>query len=178
MKKILYSWLLAIAVCSCSQNTPVGPRPQVASEFVTGIEEDYGKYYDSVAHQVAALDLYSEGLTLDSLQRYQGSGTNLYISDIFLKDSLLEVGAYRSDTTLEAFTFLPGKNFEGNPTGIYVVQVEKGKAFAVTVYTEGTMEVKQVHDSTDITFHFPLQSAQKKEYTAHFRGILQHKERK
>lgn len=99
--------------------------------------EQYGKAYDSVPHNVFALDLYSDGLSLDSTRRIVGTGTNLYISDIFLADSLLAVGAYHSDTTAATHTFLLGQDFEGTPTGIYLFSVVESANAGVQVVDSG-----------------------------------------
>lgn len=177
MKQYLFILVLSVLVCGCSPSNPVRPTPKVATEFVMGIEEFYGEYYERVPRSVCALDLYSEGLTLDSANHISGTGTNLYVSDIFLKDSVLAEGKYTSDTTTESFTFLPGKDFEGNPTGIYRLQIEDAKVTGIVVFEQGTIEVKHWADSTDMVLTFPAGSA-KKEYKAHFRGVLKRDDRR
>lgn len=178
MKKSIFLISLLVCLVGCKSSDPVRPTPKVASEFVMGIEEYYGEYYERVPRSVCALDLYSEGLTLDSANHIKGTGTNLYISDIFLQDSVLADGQYTSDTTTAAFTFLPGKDFEGNPTGIYRLQIEESKVVSIVVFSEGTMEVKHWADSTDILLTFPTPKSTPKEYKAHFRGVLSRDDRR
>ena len=122
MRKYLF---IVIALCpfvfqACRNSQPSGYRG-MPKEYNLCYEEIYGRCYDSIPYAVVALDLYSEGLELDEEHHMRGTGYNLYISDIFVPerttaDSLrLAVGEYKSDTTGEPFTFLPGRNWEGTP---------------------------------------------------------------
>ena len=130
MRKALYIGLLGLfgilGLSSCRKSTSITYRT-MPKEYVLAWEEIYGHAYDSVPYPVVALDLYSKGLELDADHRMRGTGYNLYISDIFVpvsygEDTLrLVAGKYHSERTAQPFTFLPGKSWDGQPTGMYVL---------------------------------------------------------
>ena len=96
MKKVLYLLsIIAFALSSCKPFTPA-VRQEFPVEYDLAYQEIYGHFYDSVPYAVVALDLYSEGLTLNKDHKMEGTGYNLYLSDIFVPDSLLEEGEYTS----------------------------------------------------------------------------------
>ena len=84
---IQYASYLAIAfiTIACTKSTPYVYRG-MPKEYTSGWENIYGKCYDSVPYAVVALDLYSDGLELDSTHHMQGTGYNLCITDIFVPD--------------------------------------------------------------------------------------------
>lgn len=190
----LLSVLSAGLVCLPACKPKVTPhRPQAASEYAECYIESYGRQYDSVPRNVIALDLYSEGLTLNENHKMQGSGNNLYISDIFLSDEALDAllraaGGepvltdtlrFRCDGTAEEYTFLPGKDFEGNPTGIYLLSIEDAAITAIQVVDSGAFVIAQTDDRLLLwqgTFHYSVKEAGNTRpthytYTARFEGI-------
>lgn len=175
--KFFIIYLLCVcALMACRETKRQEPAQQYATEFTSCYVEQYGKVYDSVPHNVFALDLYSDGLSLDSTRRIVGTGTNLYISDIFLADSLLAVGAYHSDTTAVTHTFLPGQDFEGTPTGIYLFSVVESANAGVQVVDSGRFEVSLTPDSL-YNMHFMLYYG-KQTYEGRFEGTLNYYDRR
>lgn len=194
---VLSAGLLCLPACK-PKVTP--HRPQAASEYAECYIESYGHLYDSVPRNVIALDLYSEGLTLNESHKMQGSGNNLYISDIFLSDDALDALLraaegepvltdtlrFRSGDTAEEYTFLPGKDFEGNPTGIYLLSIEDAAITAIQVVDSGAFVIAQTDDRLLLwegTFHYSVKEAgnthpTQHTYTARFEGIpdIVHKE--
>ena len=51
-------------------------------------------------------------ITGSGKKQMNGTGYNLYLSDIFIAGSTLEPGTYRSSESAEPFTFLPGRDFD------------------------------------------------------------------
>ena len=152
----------------CTPNKPTSYRglPDV---YQTAYEQVYGHCYDSVPYAVVSLDLYSEGLELnDSTHTIQGTGYNLFLSDIFVPDSLLETGAYRSDTSGEPFTFLPGRDYEGYPHGMYILNIENDKILQIQVLDSGSFVYR--NDSLLFTLHFRNSYGSHAVYTCHFHG--------
>ena len=150
-------------------------------------EERYGQCYDSVPYSVVALDMYSEGLTLDSAHRMQGTGYNLYLSDIFVptgSDSLL-TGTYTSipqDSlhhtlyTIRPYTFLPGRDYEGTPHGIYLLYIVNGQLQSIQLFESGTLVVRDTTNGlTDLHFTLHYRNANNADvtYDSHFQGHLQ-----
>lgn len=145
-------------------------------EFAACYVEQYGKAYDSVPRNVFALDLYSDGLSLDSTRHIVGTGTNLYISDIFLADSLFATGTYLCDTSTADHTFLPGQNFEGTPAGIYLFSLVESANAGVQVVDSGRLEVSTTPDSL-YDMRFTLYYG-KETYEGHFEGAVQYYDRR
>ena len=148
--------LSVLLLCSCQNPAPSKPVT-VASEFTACYAELYGQAYDSVSQDVLAFDLYSEGLDLNEQGKIEGTGTNLYISDIFTDadDSLLVINngrlmlragidslCFRSDSLPAAGTFLPGMDFEGNPTGIYLLTIADNAIAGIQVLDSGTFVLR------------------------------------
>ena len=142
------------------QSTPAKPTT-VASEFTACYAEDYGMAYDSVPLHVLALDLYSEGLDLNDKGKIEGTGTNLYISDIFIDPNrspwviqngeiALQAGidslVFRSDSIPAPCTFLPGMDFEGNPTGIYLLSISENAIAGIQVLDSGTFVLRPTNE--------------------------------
>ena len=177
MKKYLIYITFGVVVllmAACRQY-PSEVRKGIPSEYSEGWLEIYGQCYDSIAQGVVALDLYSDELTLDADHRMKGTGYNLYISDIFVADSQLTSGMYHSDTTAQRFTFLPGRKFEGTPTGMYLLYVEKDQLLDVVLLDSGTIAVRDTTDGlTDLkmTFYFKNVYGNKATYETHFQGAL------
>lgn len=161
--------VVALCVTSCQQRKTVVYRG-LPQNYVTAWEEIYGHCYDSVAQAVVALDLYSEGLELDAEHHMKGTGYNLYLSDIFVADSLLEEGTYRSDTTAAPFTFLPGQDYEGTPHGIYVLYIEEDKLQTIQVVDSGSFVY--AGDSLVFSLHYRDANGTATHYTTRFKGTL------
>lgn len=165
---------------SCTR-FPSDRRAGVPAEYTQAWQEIYGHCYDSVPYCVVALDIYSEGLSLDKDHRMTGTGYNLYLSDIFVPDSLLAAGEYTTlptDSTgaPRAFTMLGGRAFEDTPTGMYLLYVEEGRLQSIQLLDSGTMVVRDTTDGlTDLqmTFHYINVYGYKATYTTHFQGPLQ-----
>lgn len=176
-KKVLYIVVLAVlALMGCEKKTTTR-RPAVARELKWCYINFYGQFYEGCEQNVVSLDLYSEGLTLDSTGMMQGSGTNIYLSDVFIPSDaqLPPAGVYRTDTTAAAYTILPGADYEDNPTGIYRLLVQENEmkeaeVQQVVIYPDSLMRVSYVGDSLDIELElYPAKS--KTVYKAHYRGI-------
>lgn len=173
-KSLLYIALILLAACS-SKNAP-SKSDSIASEMTYGKLIYYGQYYDSIKYNVLALDLYSDGLTLDSTDHMVGSGTNLYLSDIFvpLSDTTLIDGTYCCSSNPESKTFYPGKDFEGTPTGTYLLQVEEAKVAQIILCNDSTFVVSHDGNSTDLQFYLKTED---KQYNIHFKGVLDYEDR-
>lgn len=156
------------AMQACRSNAPY-ERHELPQEYVLGYQEIYGHYYDSTA-AVVALDLYTEGITMEKGHRIKGSGYNLYLSDIFVPDSMLESGVYHSDTTALPYTFLPGRDYEGLPHGIYLLDIQEDKIANIQVLDSGSFVYR--HDSLLFTLYYRSAGGEKATYNASFSGKL------
>lgn len=185
MRKLLYIGLLGLVgflgLSSCSNSTPYVYHG-LPKEYILAWEEIYGKAYDSIPYPVVALDLYSKGLELDADHRMRGTGYNLYISDIFVPEShgvdtlRLVPGKYHSERTGLPFTFLPGKDWDGQPTGMYVLYVENGKLQSITMLDSGYIVVKDTMSSVvkdlEFTLYYKNAYGSRATYRPHFQGAL------
>ncbi|MGN0227027.1 MAG: hypothetical protein ACI4AI_03045 [Paludibacteraceae bacterium] len=162
---------VCLNACKPSQPSRYRGMPK---EYTLAYEEIYGHCYDSLSSAIVALDLYSEGITLDKNHRIQGTGYNLYLSDIFVPDSLLVNGTYRSDTTGLPFTFLPGRDYEGLPHGMYLLNIEEDKIISIQVLDSGYMVVKDTLGQKDLLFTLYYKDiyGQRAIYNTHFTGTL------
>lgn len=175
-----------IILCIC---TSISCRPTYSNttskglpnEYTSAYQEIYGRCYDSIPHAVISLDLYSEGLELDENHRIQGTGYNLYLSDIFLPDRtgndslLLAPGIYHSDTTALPFTFLPGKNWEGTPSGMYLLYIENNALQSIQLLDSGTIVVRDTSNNLldlQFTLYYKNKYGYKATYNTHFQGEL------
>ena len=146
MKKIVYILILLVGLSACkkAKYIQVHSFPEV---YVLAYEQDHGHCYDSVPFSVVSLDLYSEGLTLDTNRRMQGSGYNLYLSDIFVPGDTLASGEYTSlnskHSTLNSYTFLPGRDFDGTPNGAYLLTIDQGKVLNEELKSKATDKVSE-----------------------------------
>ena len=181
-RKMKVICLAALCVCTISCTTSPSGRIGIPAEYTSAYQEVYGQCYDSIPHAVVALDLYSEGLSLNAEHRMQGTGYNLYVSDIFLPDRigedslLLAAGTYRSDTTAEPYTFLPGKAYETTPTGIYLLYIEEGRLQHIQLIDSGMIIVRDTTEALQdlqMTFYFRNTYGERAVYNTHFQGILQ-----
>lgn len=168
--------LLCLLLVACTPNKPSSYRG-LPQQYTTAYEQIYGHCYDSVSCAVVGLDIYSDGLTLDEERRIKGTGYNLCITDIFVPDSLLEEGTYRSLPYTEQgiadpqpFTFLPGRDFEGYPHGMYILNIEEDKVLSIQVLDSGSMVYR--NDSLALTLYFRNTYGSRVTYNCYFTGPL------
>ncbi|MBO4250653.1 MAG: hypothetical protein J5884_05280 [Paludibacteraceae bacterium] len=169
------SVVFLIPACNKPQPTPYKGFPK---EYNLAYEEIYGHCYDSIPFAIVALDLYSEGLELNKEHRIQGTGYNLYLSDIIVPDSLLEEGEYKSlpvpsdrtPITITPFTFLPGKEYEGYPHGMYLLHIEENLITQIQVLDSGSFVYH--HDSLLFTLYYRNAYGSKATYNCSFTGEL------
>ena len=154
-----------LGLTACHRNAP-DPQTVIPSVYTTAYCTPYGHHYDSIPFAVVSLDLYSDGLDLDTSRHMKGTGYNLCLSDIFVPDSLLAVGEYRADSVGAVFTFLPGRDYEGIPNGAYLLTVEEDKLTSIQVLDSGSFVYR--HDSLLFTLYYN----QGKRYDAAFHGPL------
>ena len=169
MRNVIYL-LLLLLVASCNPiNNPNTPtKPVIAdSVFVCVDFRKYGDYYKT-GHQVYAIDLLSQGLEYDSLFHIQGSGYNLFLSDIFTTSKSLPAGHYQMDSVAKDMTFLRGMDFEGSITGTYLLQISENKIQRITLFTGGSMDVAYLED--EILLDFKLYTADSTLYHATYQG--------
>lgn len=177
MKKITYiGIMIAVGLAACKP-TPYVPTQRVASDFNLCIIERHGNFYDQLTTDVMSIDLYSEGLSLDSLEYMHGTGTNLFLSDVFVPTgaNTLPDGIYYADSLGSEMTFLPGRDFEGQPNGTYILLVAEGKVGTITLCTDSTMQVSHTGDTLDLQFR--LRKTDGRMYKAHYRGIPIYKQK-
>ena len=179
--KICMLLVAAIAITSCTPHYSGDKKGGLPSEYTIAYQEIHGACYDSIPYPVVSLDLYSEGLELDQNHRMQGTGYNLYISDIFLPlqedTNTLRIlpGTYHSDTTALPFSFLPGKDWEGTPSGIYLLRVDNSALQSIQVIDSGTIVVRDTSNNLldlQFTLYYKNQYGYKATYTTHFQGDL------
>ena len=172
MRKIytILGWIAVLGLCACKPVNPSSNRG-LPQEYSTAYQQIFGHCYDSVPNAaVVGLDLYSEGLELDNNRRIHGTGYNLYLSDIFVPDSLLEPGEYHSDTSAQAFTFLPGRDFEGYPYGMYILRIEEDNITQIQMLDSGAFAYR--NDSLLFTFYYRNVYGSKATYHCSFHGAL------
>ena len=165
---VLCTLSTALFLLSCTP-TPSAYRGY-PKEYSLAYEEIYGHCYDSVEAAVVALDLYSDGLEMTEDHRIKGTGYNLYLSDIFVPDSLLEEGSYRSELSGASFTFLPGRDYEGTPTGMYLLYIEEDKLQSIQMLDSGTFIYR--NDSLLFTLYYRNAYGSKAIYKPTFHGTL------
>lgn len=168
--------LLCLLLVACTPNKPSSYRG-LPQQYTTAYEQIYGHCYDSVPYAIVGLDIYSDGLTLDEERRIKGTGYNLCITDIFVPDSLLEEGEYRSLPYTEQgiadpqpFTFLPGRDFEGYPHGMYILNIEEDQVLSIQVLDSGSMVYR--NDSLTFTLYFRNTYGSRVTYNCYFTGPL------
>ena len=179
MKKVLYLLaIIAFALSSCKPSTPV-VRQEFPDAYDLAYQEIYGHFYDSVPYAVVALDLYSEGLTLNKDHKMEGTGYNLYLSDIFVPDSLLEEGEYTflslregrgKASSIQPYTFLAGRDYEGTPHGMYILSIGDGKVASIQVLDSGSFVYRG--DSLLFTLYYRNSRGENCTYRPVFGGSL------
>jgi hypothetical protein len=176
--RIFGAFCLCVACCliGCKPVEPVKPKV-LDLTFTQGSVICYGQYYEGLPQNVVALDLYSKDITFDSLGHIVGTGTNLYVSDIFLPlgDTIPQNGTYQCDTTGAENTFLPGMDFDGNPTGTYILDLEDSQLTRVILCSDSSFLFTRAGDSINIEFNL---IGNKQPYSAHFHGVLKYEDRR
>ena len=176
--KLLFFIPLLLMGCQPQTNRP--EQATYAKDMHTAYLQYFGAYYapEGLPQVVCALDCYSDGLKLNKKGVMEGSGTNLYISDIFLSAeqasslgaTMLPVGEYAADTSGNPMTFLPGQVFEGQITGAYLLHIEDDQLVTYTILPSGQLQVRYEGDTAVV--HMEAVTAQKQAYTADFRGVM------
>ena len=178
-KKItLYIFCLLAGIlpysCDNRKNEP-SKNVVLRQPFTAGYAVYYGAYYDylGIDAHVFELDLYTEGLGIDSTGQYVGSGQNLYMTDIFSlgNDSLLAEGIYSIDTLYQYTpgSILGGESYGDIPGGAQLINVSS-TGISYDYIRSGTMEIKYRNDS--ILIHFKLLTQQELQIESQFNGIL------
>ena len=172
--KLIWVGLLLLLLTSC-QPTRTYVRQTFPDTYSLAYQEIYGHCYDSIDYPVVALDLYSDGITLNKNHLINGTGYNLYISDIFVPDSLLETGEYKSQMTnvkspITPYTFLPGRDFEGTPHGMYILRIEDSKVASIQVLDSGSFVYR--NDSLLFTLYYRNAYGRTLKYQPTFTGVL------
>jgi len=181
-KNIYIAILSVVCLTSCYKpSTPIYYQ-SLDTVLTSGRLEYYGQFYkrEGVDYDVVSLDLYSEGLGLNEEGVMEGTGTNLYISDIFLTgatlidndpSSVLPEGTYVSDSTAVEGHFLRGMNYDGNYGGSYVLLMGEQRNYSVLPMVIGEMTVAYVGDTLVLDGVATL-DGQKRPYPFHYRNIL------
>lgn len=167
--------MMMAVLAGCQRNTPYVYRG-LPKQYEIAYEQIYGHCYDSIPHAVIGLDLYSDGLELDKNHKMKGTGYNLCITDIFVPDSLLEEGEYYSIRPSAiydpptAYSFLPGRDYEGTPHGMYLLYVEEGKLQSIQLLDSGSFVYR--NDSLLFTLYYKNAYGGRAQYTPIFYGSL------
>lgn len=178
MKKIVFCFFLLCLLTACKKSKLIEVKifPET---YVLAYEQDHGHCYDSVPYSVVSLDLYSEGLSLDTNHRMQGTGYNLFLSDIFVPGDTLTPGEYKSlnskHSTLNSYTFLPGRDYDGTPNGAYLLTIDKGLLQSIQLIDSGYMSVRDTTNGlADIRFtlYYTKEDRSVVTYTPSFQGPL------
>lgn len=166
--------ILLWVVSSCDNHVPNKQTTLTNVDSVFTVAEllYHGNFYPGIESHVLSLDLYSDGLYIDSLGYMQGSGTNIYFSDIFISqaDTCLVQGLYSIDSTALPMTILPGQTIEGNITGAYLLFVQEGQVKRIELFESGSIDVIQDADSCWITMQ--LVTTNHKTYNATYIGLV------
>lgn len=151
---------------------PINPSTYrgLPKEYTTAYQQIYGHCYDSIPYAVVSLDIYSDGLELNEDKKIKGTGYNLCITDIFVPDSLLEEGFYRSDDSAQPFTFLPGMDFEGTPHGMYILNIENDQLIQIQRLDSGSFIYR--NDSLLFTLYYKNIYGSKTTYICSYHGAL------
>lgn len=180
--RILVLQLLLLALVACNTH-PAPMQNTTETEFSNAYITFYGSYYDTIGieQNVLMLDIFGRKIDQDSAGHLFGSGTNFGFTDVFLPAGITRLeeaeGTFRADTTGEAFTFLPGVNYEGYPTGTYLQNATDGIVRELILFTDGEFCVTQDNDTTVIDFRLTYEEyGRTHTYEAHYRGILNYLE--
>lgn len=172
-QQALVSGFIVLTILTGCKPTPSAYRG-LPSTYDVAYLQIHGHCYDSVAQAVVSLDLYSKGLDLNEENHIVGTGYNLFLSDIFVPDSLLEEGEYKAITstplTPSSFTFLPGRDFEGYPHGAYILNIENNQVKHIQLLDSGTFTYR--NDSLLFTLYYKNAYNGKAVYKCTYSGAL------
>ena len=174
MMKQLYTYILCVLLvgvaCQPINNPQHNTHTTYDSVFTSADIQWHKQYYPTLNQQVFSIDLLSSGLSFDSAYHISGTGTNLFLSDIFLpiSDSTLQEGTYRIDTTAASYTLLPYTNFEGQFTGCYMLYIQNDALTKYIGFTAGEMQV--AYQDPDVQINFTLYTADSTCYHATYIG--------
>ena len=167
--------LAALLLTACGDKSrPDAPEQQpVADSLLTLAKvKNNGQWYPGVDCNVISLDLYSEGLRFNERGYIEGTGTNLYFSDIFLPltDTVLTAGTYSLDTTATVYTALPGVTYDNTVGGSYLLLIEQNKLKSIILLKSGSFVVAEEDSILHLTFD--LTTTDDKPYRASYVGTL------
>lgn len=172
--KYICIFLVLLCIAGCKKENKNEPTISSATEFDKAYASFYGAHYaaDGIENNVVAIDLYSPKLGLNEEGYIEGTGTNLYVSDIFLAptDTLLPATTYKADTTAAPLTFLAGVEYEGNITGAYLLDIVDNEVSRITLLTEGQFSLQYKGDSVQMSFS--MQTHDGRKYAATMRGVM------
>lgn len=187
MKEKIYIVILATMLWMATGCTPVGSssRSSMPREYHSAYLQSHGRCYDYTPYNVFSLDLYAGDLNLNEEKNMmEGTGYNLFLSDIFLTGNTLETGTYTaipvdslSSPTYQIppFSFLPGRDYEGTPHGIYLLYMEESKLKDIQVLDSGTLVVRDTTNAMldlQFTLYFQNSYGGRATYRSHFQGVL------
>lgn len=183
---------LVLSTASCTPDVPKPNNPTFDSQMRKVFLQYYGDYYaeEGLAQCVWTIDAYSDGLLLNKQNVIEGTGTNLYFSDIFSPSSqptvsgdddvdqnlvvaaapLLPAGHYTASDTGEPFTFLPGTTYETQISGAYLLRIQDGQLIDYDLLVSGTLTLSYEGDTA--LLHVEGSTARKQAYIADFKGVF------
>lgn len=191
-KQYLFILFTTLSLIGCNKKTDNDADSvyYTETEFRKAYITGYGQYYldKGIERQVMMIDLFSDRLDQDSIGKLVGSGTNFGFTDVFVDSYMREVklplgetvkrlyipdGTYTADTTSAAFTFLPGMNFDGLPTGAFLQSVNSGARRDLWLFDSGQFDVVNEGDTTDLTatLNYKNNRGRQLTYQAHYRGV-------
>lgn len=173
VNKYLLILLSALSLVACGDGGEPSHSEEkpVADSVMTLLKmKNNGQWYATIDCNVLSLDLYSDGLQFNEKGYIEGSGTNLYLSDVFvsLEDSLLTDGTYVLDTTNLEQTALPGINLDGAVAGAYLLLIEDSHIKSIILIKDGFFDVTHTGDSLFIDFN--LTTSDDQSYHASYVG--------
>lgn len=171
---LLFLAALLFTACGDSSRPDTPEEPPVADSLLTlGRLHNHGQWYPQLERNVLSLDLYSPGLSFNERGFIEGTGTNLYFSDIFvnLTDTLLPFGTFTVDTTTNVQTALPGVSYDNTVAGAYLLLIEESNLQRIILIKEGTFRVAT--NDTALTITFDLTTQDDQAYHATYVGNLE-----
>lgn len=166
-------YLVLCTLSGCKKSDPVANPTNASNTFASGYAVFYGSYYDylGITENVVTLSLLSPNLSIDTAGYYVGTGTNLILTDIFINpsDTFLPQGHYTVNDNGTAMTFLPGKSYDGNVIGAYMLIITD-TGYSTEILPEGDFDLTTKGDSVFIDFNF--KRTNNKTYTPSFKGVL------
>lgn len=153
--------LSVVGLMACSVPNKPQTEERIDSVFVESDIRFFGQHYPNIEQNIVSIDLLSKGLAYDSAYHISGSGTNVYMSDIFipLADTILPSGVYDIDTTVLSYTLLPGMPIDRTVTGAYLLRIKEGMIKDTLLFTRGSMTVSQWADSVSLDMVFYTQDS-------------------